>query len=91
MSLEKKNLICSSTTNPRKLAVAITKELEKTKSIKIKVIGANAVNQAIKAVCYVNQRKQLFNGELPVFVYPNFCYAQVGENKVQTLISLEVR
>lgn len=91
MSLETKNLICSSTTNPRKLAVAITKELGKTKSIKIDAIGANAVNQAIKAVCYVNQRKQAINGELPVFVYPNFSYAQVGEDKVQTLISLEVR
>ena len=91
MSLETKNLICSSTTNPRKLAIAIKKELEKTKSIKIDAIGANAVNQAIKAVCYVNQRKQLIYGELPVFIYPNFRYEQVSNDHCQTIVSLEVR
>ena len=91
MSLETKTLICSSKTNPRKLACAIRKELANNKTIKVDAIGADAVNQAVKAICYVNQRKQLINGELPVFVYPKFRYEQVSNDHCQTIVSLEVR
>ena len=43
------------------------------------------------ATGYTIYRKQLINGELPVFVYPNFRYEQVSNNHCQTIVSLEVR
>ena len=91
MSLETKNLICSSKTNPRKLACAIRKELEKNKSVIVDAIGANAINQAIKSVCYVNDRATLNGNQLPVHCYPRFAYREMDDNKMGILVRLEVR
>jgi stage V sporulation protein SpoVS len=91
MSSEKKVLICSSKTNPQKLACAVEKELAKFQEVTIDAIGANSVNNAIKAVCYVNKRRKSFNNELPVYCHPIFKYQQVGQDEVQTFVSLRVR
>jgi stage V sporulation protein SpoVS len=90
MSLETKTLICSSTTNPRKLACAIRKELAKNKSVNVDAIGAKALNQAIKACCYINNRSSL-SGNLPVYCYPKFAYREMNDNKLGILVRLEVK
>ena len=91
MSLEKKTLICSSKTNPRKLACAIRKELAKNKSVYVNAIGAKALNQAIKSCCYINDRSTLSENQLPVHCYPRFAYHEMGDNKLGVMVRLEVR
>lgn len=42
---------CSGNTNSRKLASALMKAIQNGEKVSIRCLGANAINQAVKALC----------------------------------------
>lgn len=79
-------LLCSSKTNPKKLAKAVEKYVDE-ETVKIEVVGAGAVNQAIKSVCYINENRR---NKDKVTILPKFEALTTKDGKEQIAVILEV-
>ena len=84
MSNEIKRLICSSTTKPKRLAYAILKEIDKHKPLFIDCIGANAINNTVKAISYAQEKKP------SVFCKPYFILSETKESSATVVTRFEV-
>lgn len=80
MSYKTKTLLCSSKTNPQKLAVAIVKELAQHKPVVIDSLGAEAVNNAIKAICYAQDKSNHNPDVSGLFCKPSFIQSIMNNN-----------
>ena len=79
-------LLCSSKTNPKALAKKVEKYVDE-ETVKIEVVGAGAVNQAIKSVCYVNENRR---NKDKVTILPKFEELTTKDGKEQIAVILEV-
>ena len=86
---EKTPLKVSSKTDPNKLAGAIAGELQKERHTESMVIGAGALNQAVKAVAIA--RGFVAPGGIDVVMVPSFVMLGDEDSGIKTAIRLEVR
>lgn len=90
MSSITKYFICSSQTKPKKLAVAITKELAKRNKVFVDSIGAEAVNNAIKAVCYAQEKAEHNPDVSGIFCKPYLMFTKTTRNEFTVVTRIEV-